>query len=143
MDRSIVDLPNELLQQIILCLPARNLPNFQRTCRRFRDLVSPLIWRQLCRGTYRYWRPEHRIQDRLQGDIDATDWKALFVERQIVDQRTSRTIDSILASQMGRIDKFREILNHGYDAKDCLLEHCKTDAHAEDVLARRCVVHHH
>lgn len=59
------------------------------------------------------------------------------MHREEVECRTTRILDSILESQVGRIEKFQEISEFGYDAKDTLLEHCQTDDNAEDVLARK------
>ena len=137
MALNISDLPNEILQQIVFCLPARSLSSFQRACHRFDALVDPLIWRRLCRDTYRYWQPQHRIEQRFQAAADQTNWKLLFRERQLVDRHVNTMLNSILGSQIGRIEKFQEIVDHGYDAKDCLLQHCKVGEEAEDALARR------
>jgi F-box protein 21 len=71
------------------------------------------------------------------GDIEGVDWKGIFAERHCIDRSISRAIDSILSSQMGRVDKVQTIIEYGYDAKDCLIRHLRVDEGAEDALARR------
>lgn len=65
------------------------------------------------------------------------DWKKVFAERRQIDRSISREIDSILGSQVGRIEKTSRIVEHGYDAKDTLLRHLSVADDADDVLARR------
>jgi len=139
MAPSLADLPNEVLQHVLQFLPPRSVPSFQRICRRFNALADPVMWRERCRLTYRYWRPGHGIEAKLAGNIYAVDWRALFIERQLTDRRVADDLDSILASQMGRIEKVQRILEHGYDAKDCLLRQYRVSDDAEDVLARKYV----
>ena len=62
---------------------------------------------------------------------------SIYGQRHMVERITDRTIDSILASQTGRIEKFQAVVELGYDAKDCLLRHLRCNDDAEDVLARR------
>ncbi len=138
---SFTDLPTEVIQEIVHNIPTSSIPAFQQVCRRFYQVFDPLIWRQLCKLRFRYWRSDHNIKKRFIGNIDETDWKELFVQRQLVDSVTTRTLDSILSSQTGRIEKFQRILEHGYDAKDCLLRHLEVSEEAEDVLARRYSAH--
>ena len=135
----IEDLPNEILKQIVYHLPPRSLPSFQLINNRFNRLVDNLTWRQLCRTEYKYWKQEHRIDARFASNVDGTDWKALYVRRHRIDIFTTNTLDSILSSQMGRIEKIQQIIGQGYDAKDCLLRHCRVPRDTEDVLARRLV----
>lgn len=59
------------------------------------------------------------------------------MERNRRNTRVSYLMDGILASKVGRLQKFGQICMLGYDAKDFLLEQCHTDETAEDVLARR------
>ncbi len=57
----------------------------------------------------------------------------------MVDRNISHCLDSIIASQVGRIGKAEKIVAFGYDAKDTLLRHMSVPDEAEDVLARRYV----
>lgn len=68
--------------------------------------------------------------------VSSVNWKALFVLRYYVDRSVTRLLDSILASQTGRIEKFRAVIDFGYDAKDTLLRNSAVDD-GEDHLARR------
>lgn len=63
----------------------------------------------------------------------------MFIDRHLAYRETSRLLDSLLSTQVGRIHKFQRIVEIGYDAKDCLLQHLAVDENAEDVLARRSV----
>lgn len=67
------------------------------------------------------------------------DWKMLYIYRKRIDMRTTDLLDSILKGQTNRIQKFKQIAEFGYDAKDTLLRHCRVGGDAEDVLARRLV----
>lgn len=53
-----------------------------------------------------------------------------------VDHSVTRILNSILGSQTGRIEKFRRVIDLGYDAKDTLLRHSVIES-GEDHLARR------
>lgn len=136
---AIQDLPDELLQQILVHVPPQDtLANIQLVSKRFQRLSSePLIWRYHCVNEYRYWDDRHLFKEKCAGLIGEIDWKRLFRYRLHVDCQTTRTLDSILSAQIGRIKKFEQIGEYGYDAKDTLLRHCRTSESAEDVLARR------
>lgn len=139
MVSNIGQLPNEVLYQIALHLPPTSLPVFQRVCCRFDQLVDNLIWRKLCATRFKYWDSRHRIKAKLAGESNDIDWKILFIQRHLVDRSTSDALNSILSSQQDRLDKFQQIISHGYDAKDCLMRHFQVADSADDVLARRCV----
>ena len=138
---SISDLPGEIIQQILLYCPPITLAAVQRLSRRYNALVEPFLWRHQCRTQYRYWDPEHHIKEKLRGNINDVDWQNVFSERQRIDRITSSALEGILANQMGRIDKFQRIVECGYDAKDCLLQHMAIDDDGEDVLARRYMLY--
>ena len=138
---SISDLPGEIIQQILLYCPPVTLAVFQRLSHRYNAFVEPFLWRHQCQTQYRYWDPKHHIKDKFRGDINAVDWQNVFAERQRIDRNTSSALEGILASQMGRIDKFQRIAELGYDAKDCLLQHMAAVDDMEDVLARRYVLY--
>ena len=137
MATGINSLPNEVLQQILCYLPPLSIPDFQLVNQRFSKLLNGLIWRYFCKHEFKYWNSEHCITAKFSGNVESTDWKTLFVNRHQIDRFTSATLDSILSSQMGRIEKFQQILDCGYDAKDTLLRHLGVSNDAEDVLARR------
>lgn len=65
------------------------------------------------------------------------DWNALYAHRAQVHSKTTRILDSILENQVDRINDYELIADFGYDVKDTLLQHCRTNDEAEDVLARR------
>ena len=86
---------------------------------------------------YHYWSPERNIEAKFNEPVAKVDWKQLFAERHMINRSVSREIDSILASQVSRIDKTERIVGHGYDAKDTLLRQLSVSDDTEDVLARR------
>lgn len=59
------------------------------------------------------------------------------MHRKRVEHETANILDSIIEGQVNRIQKFKMIADFGYDAKDTLLQHCRSSENAEDVLARR------
>lgn len=132
-------LPDEVLQQILYYVPARDiLLNIRRISKRLGRLSSePLLWRYRCRMDFQYWDPKHRIKQKFRGNVGDVDWNVLYLHRLQVASRTSKILDSILDGQVGRIEKFQDIAEFGYDAKDTLLKHCQADHGADDVLARR------
>ncbi|MCJ1390840.1 hypothetical protein MMC18_003701 [Xylographa bjoerkii] len=134
---SIANLPGEIIQQILLYCSPITLATFQKVSRRCNALVEPFLWRYQCQTQYRYWDPKHHIKEKFRGDINAIDWRNVLAERRGIDRTTSSALEGILASQMGRIDKFQQIVECGYDAKDCLLQHLAVGDDAEDGLARR------
>ena len=69
--------------------------------------------------------------------VDRIDWRKTFALRYGADFVTTHEIDSILATQPGRIEKTERIIAQGYDAKDALLRNLEVDDLANDVLARR------
>ena len=69
--------------------------------------------------------------------MDQIQWKRVFAERYRINQDVSHTLDSILSTQVGRIEKTGSIVQHGYDAKDVLLENLHVGKDAPDVLSRK------
>lgn len=135
---SLAGLPDEIIQQILCYTPSTSIPAMQQASKRFNDLAEePLLWRHYCSTEFKYWSPEHDIRRKFTGHVAKVDWKKIYQHRFAVDRITSQTIDSILASQVGRIDKFQRIAELGYDAKDTILRQYRIGDDAEDVLARR------
>lgn len=133
------ELPNEVIYQILLNLPPASAPKVQQVSRQFNDLAQPILWRSHCRTYFKYWSPEHEIQQKLSGIVAKVDWKKVFLERHIADRATTLHINSIISSQTNRISKSTKIVAYGYDAKDTLLRHLDVGDEAEDLLARRSV----
>ncbi|PVH71848.1 YccV-like-domain-containing protein [Cadophora sp. DSE1049] len=135
----LTSLPDEVLQHILAyCPPHDVLLHVQRLSKRFNRLGSePLLWRYHCRTEFKYWDSKHQIQKKFLQGVGDVDWKLLYTHRKKVDIETSGLLDNILERQTNRISKFKAISEFGYDAKDTLLRHCRTDDSAEDVLARR------
>ncbi|KAJ6111594.1 hypothetical protein N7523_007655 [Penicillium sp. IBT 18751x] len=137
MLRSLNHLPDEILHSILCYCHPRSCVALEQTSHRFENVTNePLLWRHYCQIHYKSWDRRHSIVRKLASPVSAVDWKALFILRYRIDRTATHLLDSILASQTGRIDKFRAVIDFGYDAKDTLLRHGQVEA-GEDHLARR------
>lgn len=136
---SLNHLPEEILHSILCYSDPRSAAVLQQTSRRFGDVTrEPLLWRHYCRTYYRFWDRKHDITRKIALQASSVDWKTLFMLRYDIDRTVTRLLDSILATQAGRIGKFRSVIGFGYDAKDTLLRNIEVqDGH--DHLARRYV----
>ena len=133
---TLQDLPEEVLQLIVLGLPYIAVINLEQTCHKARSLTGPLVWRRLCQSHFKHWSPDRNLPHKLSLPLGEVDWRLQFIERFRVDQTVDQGIDDILAHQQDRTRKIEAIASLGWDAKDALLRHvhcCNTD----DVLARR------
>jgi F-box protein 21 len=138
MEGRLILLPDEILHLILCHVHPRECVALERTARRFRDITNePLLWRLYCQRLFHFWDERHEFQKKLAGPIDAVDWKRLYVTRHLIDEATSDTLDSVLSSQSGRIEKFHTIISFGYDVKDTLIRHSLAGPDQEDHLARR------
>ncbi|KAJ5219778.1 hypothetical protein N7468_008982 [Penicillium chermesinum] len=137
MLQSLECLPDEILHSILILSFPTDAAALQQTSRRFGQVTSePLLWRHYCRHHYRFWDSKHNIVQKLASQVSFVDWKALYTARHRVHQSVCRLLDGILACQTGRIEKFRAVIDLGYDAKDTLLWHSQVTT-GEDHLARR------
>ncbi|KAJ5667924.1 uncharacterized protein N7477_006494 [Penicillium maclennaniae] len=137
MLRSLNHLPDEILHSILCYCHPRSCVALEQTSHRFENVTNePLLWRHYCQIHYKSWDRRHSIVRKLASPVSTVDWKALFILRYRIDRSATHLLDSILASQTGRIDKFRAVIDFGYDAKDTLLRHGQVEA-GEDHLARR------
>jgi F-box protein 21 len=138
--QSLTDLPDEIIQQVLFYISPEDALAVQRASRRLARLANePLLWRYHCLTSFKYWDSKHRIMQKFAGNVTDVDWKKIYFYRRDVDIQTSRILNSILAGQIKRIEKFEQISQFGYDAKDTLLRHCAADDAVDDVLARRYV----
>ncbi|KAL8341276.1 hypothetical protein RB598_003286 [Gaeumannomyces tritici] len=131
--------PDEIMVRILYYVsPEENLSSFQLISRRHSRLANePLLWKHYCRTSFRHWDPRHDFPLKLALPAPVVDWKRLWMLRRGQNARVLRLLDDILATKLGRVDKFGQICLLEYDAKDILLEQCRTPDDAEDVLARR------
>ncbi|KAF1988175.1 F-box domain protein [Aulographum hederae CBS 113979] len=135
---SISNLPNEIIQHILSFLSPECLRALQLTSRAYKAHSNePLLWRGHCKGTYKYWHPQHCFSRRLQSPAGQTDWKELFYLRKRRDRQVRDAMDRMVDSMRSRTVQIEVIAQFMNDAKDELLRHCHTDDSAEDVLARR------
>lgn len=139
-ESSLSRLPDEVLHIILRFTPPRSALALESTSQRFKNVVNePLLWRFYCRISFSFWDSRHDIPVKLKCSASSVDWKRLYISRRRVDASTTETLDSLLASQVGRIEKIHSIVNFGYDAKDTLLRHAHARADEGDFLARRLV----
>ena len=132
------NLPNEIIYQILRHLPPRDVPSLDLVSKNFREHArQPVLWREFCHDSYKFWDQRWDIRGKSAENIANVDWKGIYSQRYETDHHTTSQIDSILATQTGRIGKAETIISFGYDAKDTLLRHLQIGDDAEDVLARR------
>lgn len=135
---NFTDLPNEVIYQILQHLPPSSVPALELVSRSFRNLArQPTLWQQFCCGSFNYWASHQTIHEKLAQNVAEVDWKGIYAQRHEIDRFTTRTINSILASQASRLEKSERIIELGYDTKDTLMRHLQADSNTEDVLARR------
>jgi len=137
MVRNLLHLPNEVLQHILSYCDVKTAITLQGTCTAFVDLCDNLFWRKHCFDDFKTWDGRHGLQEQQDGAFSTRDWRSLYIERSRVSTESHQILNSILANQAGRIGKAHTIIQHGYDAKDALLECLDVSNDAEDVLARR------
>ncbi|KAK0610456.1 hypothetical protein B0T17DRAFT_500397 [Bombardia bombarda] len=136
---SLNDVPEEIIRHILSYVsPEDNLRAFQLLSSRFHHIANDsLLWRYYCQTSFTYWHPDHRIQEKFAARASSVEWKRLWMARKGKNVQTSRNLDGIIASKVGQLRRLQQICLLGYDAKDFLLEQCRSDDSAEDVLARR------
>jgi len=135
---SLDNLPEEVLYSILCYCHPTSSAALEQTARRFKNVTNePLLWRSYCKTHFKHWDQRHRLPEKLAGPVRSVSWKALYVFRHHIDRVTSSLLDKIIASQTGRINKFRAIVDFGYDIKDTLLRHLSVGPETEDYLARR------
>jgi F-box protein 21 len=136
---SFTDLPTEILEAIFINLDPHSLVSASQTSRLVREHTadSPIVWRHLCQTHFKTWDARHNITAKFAGPLSDVDWRALFIEKSRIVDRTRQLLDRIVGTQHQRIRCVDEIANFGYDAKETLLEENECPDDAEDVLARR------
>ncbi|KAL2009271.1 hypothetical protein VTN00DRAFT_7465 [Thermoascus crustaceus] len=137
METSLARLPDEILHSILCYSPPRSAAALERTAGRFRSITNePLLWRFYCQTHFKFWDKRHDFHNKLASPVSSVDWKKLYITRHLIDTATTEVLESILASQTGRIEKFHAIVSFGYDAKDTLIRHSLAGPEREDYLAR-------
>ncbi|KAL2139854.1 hypothetical protein VTI28DRAFT_4617 [Corynascus sepedonium] len=139
MRSSLEDIPDEIIRHILLYLPPEHtLESFQLISRRYHHLVNePLLWRWHCQHSFRFWSPEHRLQEKLKALASSVDWKGLWITRKRGNNKAARLLNGVIATKVGQLRRLQGICELGYDVKDYLLEQCHVDESSEDFLARR------
>jgi F-box protein 21 len=130
---------DELLLHIFADVPPEdNLQSLQLVCKKFYTVANDqTIWKRNCCTSFHYWQDEHWFHDTVAKEKADVDWKELWLRRKRTNAHIGKLFDGILETKVGRLERFRDICQYGYDAKDFLLEQLQTLDDAEDVLARR------
>ena len=135
---SLDGLPDEVLHHILRYLDPYSTASLEQAGRRFRHVTNEaLLWRFYCQNDFRTWDSRHDIPTKLTQSVSSVNWKELYVTRCFVDRAVTRILDSILPSQTRRIEKYRAVVDFGYDAEDALLRHGSAELSTGDHLARR------
>ncbi|KAK4161669.1 hypothetical protein QBC43DRAFT_323399 [Cladorrhinum sp. PSN259] len=136
---SLDGVPDEIIRHILHFIPPEDiLDSVQLVSHRFyRVAKEPLLWRWLCLKSFKYWHPNHRIEDKVKAPAPHTDWKALWITRTKKNVGIARLMEGILSTNQDRIKRIEKISKLGYDAKDYLLEQLHCDDSKEDALCRR------
>jgi len=137
-DSHFLNLPDEILYNILSLLDVTSLVSTQNTCHRLLDLDSPLLWREQCVSEYTYWQPTHNFSHTLlQPAIVEQPWRSLLKERRTKDLRIRQTIKEVIPTTVGRLARLRSIVSEAEDAKDVLYNLLDCPDDALDVLARQ------
>ena len=138
---SLDKVPDEIIQHLLCYVsPADNLGTVQVLDRRLHRLANePLLWRLHCARSFSFWHPRHGFARLLRLRVHEVEWKRLFLVRVRQEGLVARLLDDIIATRVGRLQRFETISRLGYDAKDFLLRQCRADDTADDYLARRHV----
>ncbi|KAF2871035.1 Hemimethylated DNA-binding protein YccV like-domain-containing protein [Massariosphaeria phaeospora] len=136
---SLATLPTEILEAIFLHLDPQSLVAVARTSKFNKRITTdaPIVWRHLCQTRFRFWDPRRDIAAKYAAPLSGVDWRALFIQRVVIEKDTTALLNQMLGSQQDRILHINEIAEFGYDAKDTLLREMTCPDDAEDVLARR------
>jgi F-box protein 21 len=135
---SLIDLPDEVIQNVLFHLNYTNALALEATCRRFRAVANePLLWKSFCRDSWKKWQPRHNFKAKI-ADSKFHGWKGLFAERTRSHREVCALVKSIVEEDGNRIAKVERIVDLGWDAKDTLLDGFQR-AHLfkECVLAQR------
>ncbi|OXV06628.1 hypothetical protein Egran_05607 [Elaphomyces granulatus] len=136
MGRHLHELPDEILHSILRFSSPTSSIALGQTARKFQRITNePLLWRFYCQSLFTFWDKRHELPKMLASPVYSVNWKQLYVMRHIMDSSITQTLNSILSSQTGRIEKFEVIINFGYDAKDTLIRHSLA-INEDDCLAR-------
>jgi F-box protein 21 len=134
----LIDLPDEVIQNVLFRLNYTTALALEATCRRFRDVANePLLWKSFCRDGWKKWQPRHNFKAKIAGS-EFDGWKGLFAERTRSHREVCALIESIIEEDVNRIRKVERIVELGWDAKDALLDGFRL-AHLSEksVLAQR------
>lgn len=134
---SLLALPDELLRAIFEHVSAPDLARLQLTCRRLKGIGSdPLLWESECLRTFRWWDKHHEL-DNKRRNIVYSAWKILFANRWISNRAAAKALSDLMHEETGRLDRIKDILDLGYDAKDVLFANWQAAEGSEMYLAQR------
>ena len=126
----LLELPDEILQNILLDLPSSSVIACVKTCKRFAAASNfAQLWKKLCLHRYRYWQHPPNSSG-------VSGWKHFLQQRKADDCDFQRLFESAIRNQTGRITNLETIGRSMYNAKDYLLHQFDTPPDADDYLAR-------
>lgn len=137
---NLLSLPDELLRTVFEHVTALDLARLQQACRRFHTLgADALLWQDNCLHSFRWWDKHHELDlKRLEPSLwTYSTWKELFSNRWISNRNAQRALSDLMNEETNRLDRIKEIVDLGYDAKDVLLERWETAEQSEMFLAQR------
>ena len=135
--RELLSLPDELIRSILDYVHPRSLASLQVTCHRLNKIgADPRLWESACLLTYRWWDKHHEFELKQQ-DRAFKGWKRIFADRWKASRRTERALTDMVRVETHRLDRLKEILDSGYDAKDELIRAYYDSPLSETYLAQR------
>ncbi|KAI0006836.1 Hemimethylated DNA-binding protein YccV like-domain-containing protein [Xylariaceae sp. FL0662B] len=136
---SLLSLPDELLEDVASYLTASDTVAFGKSCKRtYKASCGPLLWREHCVRTWRYWEQAREFAEKLELPAIEVEWRQLYNKRAQTDRQALHIFNKMLSTQQYRLARMQEIAAYGYDVKDMFLRlKNETPDSAEDVLARR------
>lgn len=138
MVSSLDGLPDETLHHILRYCDSYSAASLEQAARRFRRVTNEaLLWRLYCQTDFNVWDSRHNMPAKSKLSASMVDWKGLYASRCLTNRAVIRILDSIVSSQTRRIEKYRAVLDFGYDAEDILLLLSHAEVSTEDYLARR------
>lgn len=130
-------LPDEILLQILTELPLHDLLRCASATKRLNRVTDQSLWRYRCLNDFQTWDSRHCMSTLSKRPLGNVDWRTLYKERLRINYNTQQTLDSIISSQSGRLEKVRKITAYRDDLKDVLQLNLSVPESAPDVLARR------
>jgi F-box protein 21 len=133
----LLSLPDELLRSVFEHVTALELAQLQQTCRRFQRIgADPLLWQSECLRVFRWWDKHHEL-DTKRFDPSYGEWKQLLATRYTSSRNVQRALSGLMSDETNRLDRIKDIMDLGYDAKDMLFSQWVDAESSEMFLAQK------